>query len=107
MDPGIPKRLDRVVLLLGANLALTAVFVAIVLIGVLPKVDRAVGVTERVEARFQSFADDVQPVLRAGSGKAIEAIEGMDTAGISEKASEVIDAAAERAKRALEKDERR
>ena len=60
--------------------------------------------TERVEARFQSFADDVQPAIKFGAEKAVEAIGGMDTKGLSEKANEVIDAAAKRANRALEKD---
>lgn len=98
------QRLNQIVWLLAANLVVTLAFVAIVLVGVMPKIDRAVGVTERVEARFQSFADDVQPVIKSGAGKTVDAIEGMDTKGMSERANEVIDAAADRAKRALEKD---
>jgi hypothetical protein len=101
------RRLNHIVWLLAANLALTSVFLAVLALGFLPKAQRALDATERVEARFQSFADDVQPVLKAGSGKAVEAIEGMDSVGLSEKANEVVDAAADRAKRALEKDKER
>lgn len=98
------SKLRQIVWLLSANLAVTLVFVAVVVLGLMPKAQRALDATERVEARFQSFADDVQPVIKSGAGKAVDAIEGMDTKGLSERANEVVDAAAERAKRALEKD---
>jgi len=76
--------------------------------GLLPKIERAVQTVERVEARFQSFADDVQPVVTAGAGKAIETIKKMDADRLSETATEktntLMDAAAERAKRFLDRD---
>ena len=65
--------------------------------------------TERVEARFQSFADEVQPVVTAGAGKAIESIQKMDADRLSETATEkadtLIEAAAESAKRYLERNQ--
>ena len=36
--------------------------------GLLPKIERAIETTERVEARFQAFADEVQPVMTVGAG---------------------------------------
>lgn len=60
---------------------------------------------KRVEARFQAFADDVQPVLTTGAGKAIETIKKMDSDKLSETATEksgsLINSAADRAKRFL------
>jgi len=74
----------------------------------LPKVERAVQTTERVEARFQAFADEVQPIVTTGAGKAVETIKEIDAERLSETATEktdsLIDAAAERAKRLLEND---
>ncbi len=71
-----------------------------IVFGLPPKLVRAVQSTERVEARFQSFANEVQPVVSAGAGKTIEAIKKMDADRLSETATEkadsLMDAAAER-----------
>ena len=64
--------------------------------------------TERVEQRFQDFANEVQPVVSAGAGKAIESIKKMDAEQLSKTATErsgqLIDAAAEKARRFLSRD---
>jgi hypothetical protein len=104
----LSQKLAWMVWLLAANLLATVVAVCALTFGLLPKVERAVQTTERVEARFQSFADEVQPVVTAGAGKAVETIKKMDAGKLSETATEktdaIIDAAAERAKRFLEQD---
>jgi hypothetical protein len=107
-DPEVSKKLTWMIGLLTANLlAIVGVGGAMVL-GLLPKVERAVQTTERVEARLQTFADKVQPVLTAGAGKATEAIKKIDAEKLSQTATEktnaLMDAAAERAKRFLERD---
>lgn len=107
-DPEVSKKLTWMIGLLTANLlAIVGVGGAMVL-GLLPKVERAVQTTERVEARLQTFADKVQPVLTAGAGKATEAIKRIDAEKLSQTATEktnaLMDAAAERAKRFLERD---
>lgn len=108
--PDLSKKLSWIVGLLAANLlAMTAVACAM-LFGFLQKVERAVQTTERVEARFQSFADEVQPVITTGAGKAVETIQKIDAQKLSETATEkadtLIDAAAEKAKRYLERDKK-
>lgn len=99
------RKLTWIVWLLALNLLVLAVASAALLLGLLPKIERAVGTAERVEARFQLFADDVQPVLSASAGKAIETIQKMDSDKLSETATKKTDslmnAAAERAKRLL------
>ncbi|MEK0451329.1 MAG: hypothetical protein RL088_3597 [Verrucomicrobiota bacterium] len=95
-NPETNKRLDRIAFLLVANLIVMAVGAGALVFGLLPKLNR-------VEQRFQSFADEVQPVVSAGAGKAIESIKKIDADQISKAAtkrsSELIDAASERAKR--------
>lgn len=102
------RQLTWLVWLSLGNLLVLLGGAAAIVWGLLPKVERAVEATERVEARFQSFADEVQPVVTAGAGKAIETIQKIDSDRISktatEKADSVLDAAAERAKRFLERD---
>lgn len=99
------KKLTWIVRLLAANLLVLAIASVALLFGLLPKIERAVSTAERVEARFYSFADDVQPVLSAGAGKAIETIQKMDADKLSETATDktnsLMDAAAEKAKRLL------
>lgn len=109
-DAEVSKKLTWVIGLLTANLlAMGTVAVAIVF-GLLPKVERAVqkaeqvGVaTEKVQQRLQSFADEVQPVIAASAGKAIDTIKKFDADTVSKKAtdaaSNIIDAAEQRAKR--------
>lgn len=109
-DTESAKRLNWVIVLLTANLiAMLAIAFGLVF-RLLPKVERAVQTTERVEARFQLFADEVQPVVAAGANKAIETIKKVDADQISEnatkKANTIIDAATDRAKRLLERDKK-
>jgi hypothetical protein len=59
----------RLTWLASANLAVMAVLLVALVAMLIPKLERAVSTTERVEARFQSFADDVQPVVGAGAGQ--------------------------------------
>jgi uncharacterized protein YoxC len=69
-SPETAKKLDRIANLLIANLILMAIAAAALIVGLLPKLERisrsserfAKG-TERVDQRFQSFADEVQPVI--------------------------------------------
>ena len=96
------------VVLLAANLLVTVCAACLIMFGLLPKIERAVQTTERVEARFQSFADQVQPVVTAGAGKAVETIRKVDADKLSETATEktdrLIEAAADKAKRFLDRD---
>lgn len=91
-----------------ANLVVMVVLLVALVALLTPKLERAVSTTERVEARFQSFADDVQPVIGAGAGKAVEAIKQIDAKRLSETATESSDetirALGERAKRYLDRD---
>ncbi|MBL8828203.1 MAG: hypothetical protein JNM18_14580 [Planctomycetaceae bacterium] len=102
------KKLTWIANLQIANLVVMFVLAAALLFGLLPKIERAVQTTERVELRFQAFADEVQPVVTAGAVKAIESIRKMDADQLSEKATQktnaLIDAATDRAKRFLESD---
>ncbi len=103
------KKLDRITFLLAANLMVIALTALGLLFGLLPKLERVTASTERVEARFQEFADEVQPVVSAGAGKAIESIKKMDAEKLSEtatsKSDELMKAAAEKAKRYLNRDQ--
>lgn len=100
------SKLTTLIWLQAATLVAMLVGAAVMAFGLLPKIERVVEVTERVETRFQHFADEVQPVMAAGAGKAIDAIEKMDAGRLSETATEktddLIEAAAARAKRLLE-----
>lgn len=103
------RKLTWVVWLLSGNLVVMTVAAGALVLGLLPKIERAVETAERVEARFQTFADEVQPVVTAGAGKAIETITKMDADTLSETVAEktdsLLDAATERAKRFLDRDQ--
>lgn len=107
-DSESSKKLTWVICLLAANLLVVVAGAGAMVFGLLPKIERAVQTAERVEARFQSFADEVQPVVTTGAGKAIETIKKIDADKLSKTATEktntLLDAAGERAKRLLEGD---
>ncbi|QDU58522.1 6TM ABC transporter family protein [Aeoliella mucimassa] len=107
-QPEVVKKLSIMVWLLAANMIAVVVLGAGLVFGLLPKIERAVQSVERVESRFGNFADKVQPVVTAGAGKAIETIKKVDSDKLSETATEktdqVIEAAAERAKRLFNRD---
>lgn len=107
-NPETTRKLDRIVYLLIANLLVMAIGAGGLVVGLLAKLERVALTTERVERRFQSFADEVQPVVSAGAGKAIESIRKIDADRLSktatERSDELIDAASERAKRFLDSD---
>jgi len=102
------KHLIAIKRLLVTNLLVMAVLAAGLILGLLPKLERTTQVVEKMEGRFQEFADEIQPVVESGAGKAIETIKGMDAERLSETATEktdgLIDSAAQRARRFLEKD---
>lgn len=108
--PELSKKLTWIIGLLAANLLVMIAVAGALLFGLLPKIERAVQATERVEDRFQSFADEVQPVVTAGAGKALETIEKIDADRLSktatEKTDQLIDSAAEKARRFLERDKK-
>lgn len=107
-DVDIAIGIRRLVWLAIANLIVMVVLTAALVFLMIPRLERAVATTERVEARFQSFADDLQPVLAAGAGKSIEAIQKMDADQLAETATESSDATirelGQRAKRFLKGD---
>ncbi len=107
-DKHLDRKLTWVIYLLAGNLLTMLATAGALVFGLLPKLERVTQSTERVEARFQGFADDVEPVLTAGAGKAVETIKQIDTERLSESATEkadsLIDAATQRAKRFLDKD---
>ena len=88
-DTESSRKLTWVIWLLGANLIVMAIAASAMVFGLLPKIECAIQTTERVEARFQAFADEVQPVLTAGAGKAIETITKMDADKLSETAVQI------------------
>ena len=104
------KKLDRITTLLVANLAVMAIGTVALVAGLLPMLGRLADTTERVEKRLQSFADEVQPVVSAGAGKAIESIRKMDSDRLSKTATdrsdELLDSASERAKRYFDRDKK-
>ena len=106
--PELVTLVRRLTWLASINLAVMIALLIVFAVFLIPKLERAVATTERVEQRFQSFADDVQPVLGAGAGKAVETIEGMDADRLSESATESSDetirAIGERAKRFFDRD---
>ena len=75
--------------------------------GLLPQMIRLTKTTERVEQRFQDFADEIQPVVSASARKAIETITKMVAERLSETATEssdqLIRSAGERAKQLLDR----
>lgn len=106
--PETSKKLDRIANLLIANLIFMAIAAAAFIVGLLPKLERisrsserVAQSTERVDQRFQSFADEVQPVVSAGADIAKESIDKIDTERLSKKSDELIDAATDRAKHFL------
>lgn len=104
------KKLDRIAFLLAANLLVMAIGAGGLVVGLLPRLERVAATTERVEQRFQAFADEVQPVVSAGAGKAIESIKKIDADRLSktatERSDELIGAASDRAKRYLGRDKK-
>ena len=108
--PPSEKYLRRLVWLGVINLTAVVLLGAAVLVGLLPKLERMVAASERVEARFQAFADEVQPVIGAGASKAVETLGKIDAEKLSETATESSDAAiraaGERAKRWLDREGR-
>jgi outer membrane murein-binding lipoprotein Lpp len=62
--------------------------VVVVAISVLPKVERVTSTAERLEARFQSFANKVEPVVETGAAKAVELIRKIDSELVGEKLTE-------------------
>ncbi len=104
------QKLNYVIYLLGGNLLIMIIGTGAILFGLIPKIERAISATERVEARFQDFANEVQPVLTASADKAIETIKKIDAEKLSQSATNktdtILEAAAEKAKRYLEKDKK-
>jgi hypothetical protein len=99
--PETTKKLDRIANLLILNLVVMFIAAAALIVGLLPKLERvARGTervaksTERVDQRFQSFADEVQPVVSTGADVAIDSLNKI-------KSDELIDAASDKAKRFL------
>ncbi len=95
------KKLDRITNLLILNLMVMLIGAAALIVGLLPKLERVAKSTERVakstervDQRFQSFADDVQPVVSAGADMAIDSLNKI-------KSDELIDSASDKAKRFL------
>ncbi|WP_233215210.1 hypothetical protein [Rhodopirellula bahusiensis] len=107
-DAETSAKLTWVIRLLAANLIVMVLATSTLLFGLLPKAERGIQTAERMEARFQSFADEVQPVLSTSADKAMETIKKMDADRLSKTATEktdsLLDAAAERTKRLLNQD---
>ena len=105
-EPEIAKKLDRIILLFVSNLLVVSVAAVALVVGLIPKLERAVNATERLELRLHEFADKVDPILSAGAGKAVQSLENMDTERLSKSATDASDAlikaAAEKAKAMLE-----
>jgi len=71
--------------------AIAALFVVIGVAGIAPKINSVLQKVENIEDRFQEFADEVQPVVAAGAGKAIETIKKVDAQQLSETTTEKTD----------------
>ncbi len=110
--PETTKKLDRIANLLILNLIVMFIGAAALITGLMPKLERmaksterVAKSTERVDQRFQSFADEVQPVVSAGADIAKQSIDKIDTDRLSksatEKSDQLIDAATDKAKRLL------
>ena len=106
-DQVTEDKLDKIAKLLKLNLIAMVVGALALGVGLLPQIIKARKTVDRVEQRFQDFADEVQPVVASGAGKAIETIKKMDASRLSETATdssdELIKAAGERAKKLLER----
>jgi hypothetical protein len=80
-------------------------------VSILPKVERITSTAERLEARFQSFAEKVEPVIATGAAKAVESIRQIDSHVVGEKltegVSETVDGAKGRLKRILDGDQKK
>lgn len=104
------SRIRQLVWLGSVNLIVMIGLAGILLLALLPKLERAVATSERVEARFQDLADELQPVLNASTEKSIEAIQKMDADQLAETATQSSDEAirelGESAKRFLNRDKR-
>lgn len=114
--PETTKKLDRIANLLILNLVVMFIAAAALIVGLLPKLERVTNSTERVakstervDQRFQSFADEVEPVVSATADMAKQSIDQIDTDRLSksatDKSDELIDAATDKAKRLLGLDE--
>lgn len=105
--PETTKKLNGIAYLLTANLLVMAIGTAGLILGLLPKLERITVATERVEQRFQSFANEVQPVVSSGAGKAVESINKVDSDRLSreitEQSDQLIEAAADKAMRLLDR----
>ncbi len=106
--PETTKKLDRIANLLILNLIVMFIGAAALIVGLMPKLERitksserVAQSTERVDQRFQSFADEVQPVVSAGADIAKQSIDKIDTERLSKKSDQLIDAATDKAKRLL------
>jgi hypothetical protein len=110
--PETSKKLDRITNLLIANLMVMFFGITALIVGLLPKLERitrsserVAQSSERVDQRFQSFADEVQPVVSAGANVAIESINKINSGQLSktatEKSEQLIDAASKKALRFL------
>lgn len=102
------KILTTTVVVQAVALVTTLGFVAI---SILPKVERVTSTAERLEARFHSFADKVEPVVDTGAAKAVESLKRIDSEVVGEKltegVSETVDATKQRMKRILDGDKKR
>src|SRR5262245_27199662 len=92
-------KLKWIIWLLSANVAVMTVACLALVFGLLPKVERSLQTLTRVEGRFHAFADEVQPVVTASAGKAVETIRKIDADRLSktatERSDELIDTAAD------------
>ena len=106
-DNEIIKKMEQLAFLVKMLIICFIVGILAIVGGLLPLILKVSNTTERVEQRFQDFADVVQPVVAAGAGKAVETISQMDAERLSntatESSDEVIRAAGERTKRFLER----
>ncbi len=100
------RKLNLIAWLLVLNMLVMSLGAIVLVVGLLPKLERIAVSSERVEQRFQSFADDVQPVVSAGSSKAIDAIDRIDvdrlTDTANEQSDELLKKLSEKAMRMLE-----
>ena len=108
-DQKTTEKLDQIARLLKLNLVIMILGSVGLIAGLLPQIIKVSNSAERIEQRFQQFADEVEPVVTAGAGKAIETITKIDADQLSETATESSDqwikAAGEKAKRYLESKE--
>ena len=87
-DATVVKKLNWIVRVLATNLAVTFALAIALVIRLQPNLERAAQATERVEARLQSFAYEVQPVATEGAGKMIETIKRKVAERLSETATD-------------------